>query len=203
MTEDTPAPEIYLGIRDQRKGPFTREQVQEMLRVGEVNLDTLSWKKGMADWIPLHRLLDGASAPPLPTAASSEFVVRIPKQAVTGFFARLFDFRLVHFITPGLLRMAYVFHVVVGGLLALFYLVISISGLAEYARRSSEMSGVLVWIIGLPIIIIVIAILALIYLIYGRIFVELIAVFFRLHDKIASIESIAVAASAPSPKTST
>jgi len=58
---------LYLYQNDQQTGPFTGEQIQEMLRAGTVTRDTLGWKEGLADWSPLSSLLPALEmAIPLP-----------------------------------------------------------------------------------------------------------------------------------------
>lgn len=53
---------IYIVVQGESKGPFTRAQVQEMLARGEITPETLAWRDGMANWVPLAQLI-GAAAP--------------------------------------------------------------------------------------------------------------------------------------------
>ena len=64
---------LYLYQNDQQTGPFTVDQVQEMLRAGTITRDTLGWKEGLAEWSPLSSLLTtaGINAPPPPKPGAS------------------------------------------------------------------------------------------------------------------------------------
>jgi hypothetical protein len=65
---------LYLYQNDQQTGPFTGEQIQEMLRAGAVTRDTMGWKEGLAEWSPLSSLLPASEIvmpPPTPKPRSS------------------------------------------------------------------------------------------------------------------------------------
>jgi len=65
---------LYLYQNEQQTGPFTEEQVSQMLQAGIVAPDTLGWKEGMETWIPLSTLRPAPSpeaAPPPPPKKSS------------------------------------------------------------------------------------------------------------------------------------
>jgi hypothetical protein len=64
---------LYLYQNDQRTGPFTEEQISQMLRVGIVSPDTLGWKEGMPDWKSLSTFisLPNTGFPPAPQAGKS------------------------------------------------------------------------------------------------------------------------------------
>jgi hypothetical protein len=71
---------IYLLQNEQQTGPFTDDQIQQMLRSAAVPASTLGWKEGMAGWEPLSSFVVAPSPvsslpshanPPLPTRRSS------------------------------------------------------------------------------------------------------------------------------------
>ncbi|MDJ0668166.1 MAG: SPFH domain-containing protein [Desulfobacterales bacterium] len=66
-----PAVQWYAGINNQQAGPFTPEQLQQMIAQGQIDRDTLVWKQGMAGWEKAGQVDDlqglfGAVPPPLP-----------------------------------------------------------------------------------------------------------------------------------------
>jgi membrane protease subunit (stomatin/prohibitin family) len=61
----------YAAINSQQAGPFTSDQVREMIANGQISRDTLVWKQGMGDWTQAGQVTDlsgffGAVPPPLP-----------------------------------------------------------------------------------------------------------------------------------------
>jgi len=61
----------YAAIDNQQAGPFSPEQVQQMVGQGRISKETLVWKQGMADWaqagqVPGIAGYFGAVPPPLP-----------------------------------------------------------------------------------------------------------------------------------------
>jgi GYF domain 2 len=64
---------LYLYQNEQRTGPFSEEQVRQMLQAGTVSPDTLAWKEGIADWSPLGTFLSpsGLAIPPAPRPRTS------------------------------------------------------------------------------------------------------------------------------------
>jgi hypothetical protein len=69
---------LYLYQNDQQTGPYTEEQIQQMLQARIVSPDTLGWKEGMAAWGPLSSLLPTtgpeAVAPPPPPPPAKSFL---------------------------------------------------------------------------------------------------------------------------------
>jgi hypothetical protein len=53
---------VYLHYNDQQTGPYNDEQVRQMLQSGLVNTNTMAWKEGMANWIPVREMI-GAGEP--------------------------------------------------------------------------------------------------------------------------------------------
>lgn len=67
----------HLVIRGQQAGPFTQEQIRQMLDRREIQPQQPVWKPGMAEWRPLSEVFDliaipshSAVPPPLPRQAS-------------------------------------------------------------------------------------------------------------------------------------
>jgi membrane protease subunit (stomatin/prohibitin family) len=66
-----PQEQWYAGIGGKQVGPLTMEQLQNLIRQGQVNQDTLLWKQGLEGWkkardIPEASNLFGTVPPPLP-----------------------------------------------------------------------------------------------------------------------------------------
>lgn len=51
--------QIYLARNNQQAGPYTLEQVNQMLATGQVLLDDLAWHEGMPEWKKLGELTAG------------------------------------------------------------------------------------------------------------------------------------------------
>jgi len=64
---------IYIYQDNNRQGPFSLEQLQDMYDSGKVNAQTLAWRQGMTDWSSLCSVLP--SAPPPVVAAGQQAVV--------------------------------------------------------------------------------------------------------------------------------
>jgi hypothetical protein len=64
---------IYLHYNDKQTGPFSVDQIRQMLQSGLVQTDALAWKEGMANWIPVQEMLGAsglaAGAMPVPPPA--------------------------------------------------------------------------------------------------------------------------------------
>ncbi len=61
----------YAAINNQQAGPFTADQVKEMISNRQLARETLVWKQGMADWAQAGQVADlaglfGTVPPPLP-----------------------------------------------------------------------------------------------------------------------------------------
>ena len=75
------ADNIYVMIGEQQSGPFTEDQVSEMVQSGSANGGTPCWHEGMAEWgtiaAALPHLAAPAAAPPIPapTGGTIEFEV--------------------------------------------------------------------------------------------------------------------------------
>ena len=45
-----PKEQFYIARGDEPMGPFTKEQIKELIIKGDINKDTLVWKEGMKEW---------------------------------------------------------------------------------------------------------------------------------------------------------
>lgn len=71
----------HLVIRGQQAGPFSLEQIRQMLARGEIQPEQLAWRPSLPEWKPLSQLLSvnrGSGPPPLP-AAAPPVVIAAPK----------------------------------------------------------------------------------------------------------------------------
>jgi hypothetical protein len=59
---------VYLHYNEQQTGPYSEDQVRQMIQGGLVPTDALAWREGMADWIPVAQVVGTAGgrmpAPP-------------------------------------------------------------------------------------------------------------------------------------------
>lgn len=60
----------------QQAGPFTMEQLQQLLSAGQITPDQMVWKPGLAEWQPLRRFLP----PPLPQLSAAPARLAVPTQ---------------------------------------------------------------------------------------------------------------------------
>jgi len=54
--------EYFLGVDGEQKGPFTQDQVSQMLETGEINIETQIWSEGMTDWQSIGTVKEFKSA---------------------------------------------------------------------------------------------------------------------------------------------
>lgn len=63
---------IWIGRDGQKYGPYTEANIRQWLREGQLTPDTLAWRLGMTEWMPLSTfgvadpVADGMSPPPPP-----------------------------------------------------------------------------------------------------------------------------------------
>jgi len=64
ITEDA----IWIGQDGQKYGPYTEADVRQRLADGKFTIDTLAWRNGLAEWIPLVTMFPNTAAyqPPQP-----------------------------------------------------------------------------------------------------------------------------------------
>lgn len=68
----------YFLEDDQKRGSFSLEEMESFAHQGDINEDTLVWKKGMKDWQPLIKtelkdILPDDIPPPIPSELSPPF----------------------------------------------------------------------------------------------------------------------------------
>jgi len=54
----------YIALNGSQAGPFIESQIREKIASGEITGETLVWKEGMADWLPLGAVLPSLLAGP-------------------------------------------------------------------------------------------------------------------------------------------
>ncbi len=64
----------YVAINGQQQGPFPQNHIQQMLAGGVYNQDTLVWKEGFQNWLPISQVPElnqasGVSPQPLPSSS--------------------------------------------------------------------------------------------------------------------------------------
>jgi membrane protease subunit (stomatin/prohibitin family) len=75
VSEIPPIPSVdyYLAIGGKRKGPFKHETIERKIKRGDIDENTLIWKKGLKQWVELgecddfQHLYDSDCPPPIPT----------------------------------------------------------------------------------------------------------------------------------------
>lgn len=45
--------QYLLAINGQQQGPYTKDQIAAMIRMGQITVETLLWRSGMMDWTPI------------------------------------------------------------------------------------------------------------------------------------------------------
>lgn len=70
----------YVALNGNQAGPYAEQKIREMLASGEITMESLAWKEGLADWVPLGSILPavgGGSSPEIPIPSVSG----LPSQA--------------------------------------------------------------------------------------------------------------------------
>ncbi len=68
---------VHIFQNNKQEGPYTTEEIQQMLESGSIAPITLAWADGMPDWAPLSTVL-ALAPPPTPAAAPA------PTQTLTA-----------------------------------------------------------------------------------------------------------------------
>ena len=63
--------QYFLALNGQQAEPYTQAKVMQFLTSGQINHLTMTWRQGMAAWLPLSRFPEFAVPPPLPGGAPS------------------------------------------------------------------------------------------------------------------------------------
>jgi uncharacterized RDD family membrane protein YckC len=95
--------QIHVAKSGQQSGPYTLEQVQNMVRSGLLSAADLGWHEGMAEWAPLHTIAGLGVSPPADAAASPTGAGGPPADRVKRLVATLLD----SFIFAGPLGMVF------------------------------------------------------------------------------------------------
>ncbi len=66
----------HIVVEGQEQGPYTEAQILEYLDAGSLDLETLIWREGFEDWIPINNVpeLSGGGQPAAPMAAAEPAV---------------------------------------------------------------------------------------------------------------------------------
>ena len=56
------SPPLFVASNGQQTGPFTADQIRQMLAGGSLKSSDLAWREGMAEWRPLAEVLPSAGA---------------------------------------------------------------------------------------------------------------------------------------------
>jgi hypothetical protein len=81
---------IHVYHNNQQEGPYSHDQLREMIANGAVTPVTLAWQEGMSEWAPLNTIISlpattpAAVPPPPPTEAVQQQSVATPPVAATG-----------------------------------------------------------------------------------------------------------------------
>jgi hypothetical protein len=95
-----------------------------------------------------------------------------PSSQPEGFFGRLFDFSFDHFVTPSIIKVLFILILVVIGLGAL--------GMIIAGFTQGALTGLLTLIIAVPIG-------GFLYILFARVWLEIIVVLFRIEEHVATI----------------
>jgi predicted Zn finger-like uncharacterized protein len=82
----------YVAIDDKQTGPLTPEAIKDHWDRGEIGPDSLTWRQGFEDWVPLSEVSELAAwlaprpqrpvfSPPAPSASGSMPVVPVPVES--------------------------------------------------------------------------------------------------------------------------
>jgi len=83
--------QIHVAKSGQQSGPYTLEQVQNMVRSGLLSAADLGWHEGMAEWAPLHTIAGLGVPPPTGVAASPMGAGGPPGDRVKRLVATILD----------------------------------------------------------------------------------------------------------------
>ncbi len=90
--------QIYLARNNVQAGPYTLEQVNNMLASGEVLLEDLAWHEGMEEWKVLGELTHGQFFydPNNSHPHKKKSIIMIPKAKNARINSRLTSYMVVH-----------------------------------------------------------------------------------------------------------
>jgi len=71
--------DIFLAKNGQQQGPYSSEDIQQAISIGQISPSDLAWKEGMPDWVPVSTLIPTTVSAMVHPVASSA-----PQQPVSG-----------------------------------------------------------------------------------------------------------------------
>jgi len=180
----------YVEINGRQTGPHPSDKVLALIQGGQVTADSLAWRQGMDKWQPLKSISEFAAAiPPGPIGAPVEDPAKrgaataavVGAQAVKsdGFFSHLFDFSFSHFVMMRVVRVLYA--LVIFACVIIFFAIMAATILAAVEQGPPALVGsvILGSIFG--------ALIAFLYLLLGRLWLEMVVVAFRIAEDTRTI----------------
>ena len=76
--------QIYIAKNGHKRGPFTIEQIQDMIAASEISLNDNAWALGHESWKPLHTIL--GVCPPIPLEKNNELRTTVPSKPRPAYF---------------------------------------------------------------------------------------------------------------------
>jgi hypothetical protein len=74
--------DYYLLIDNQQVGPYTADQLHQMLAQGRLTAESSAWYDGLPDWAPVSSILEPASVRPTPVAPAPVLAAAAPAPVV-------------------------------------------------------------------------------------------------------------------------
>jgi len=71
--------DTYIHRNNLQQGPYTDEQLRELLANSGVSLEDLAWREGLAEWRPLKTFFSSSptGVPPVPEPLDQKFISRL------------------------------------------------------------------------------------------------------------------------------
>ena len=84
-TKEVPKTDWFVAIDDKQTGPLTLEKIKEHWERGEIGPDSLCWRAGFSDWIPVTEVADlAAELAPRPAKPVMVAPVTVGRHAAGG-----------------------------------------------------------------------------------------------------------------------
>jgi hypothetical protein len=164
------ADQWYYTRQGQRFGPHSIDQMRQMALAGQLLQTDLVWTDGMTEWTAAGRVPQlFAAAPaagPAVGAPATGGGAPGPGPGDGGLFAAL-DLNFTRFVTPVIVRWLWIIFLI---LAPLGYLVMVVTALLG----GGPMAGVMTIVVG--------AVLLILYTLLARMWLEMIAIFFRIAE---------------------
>lgn len=78
---------IYIARSGHQTGPYSREQINAMLRSNSISLTDLSWHQGLTSWLPLQQVLGLGSSVPTKNSDTASKVLKFSAIGCGGLLA--------------------------------------------------------------------------------------------------------------------